>query len=92
MVVLRTALQDRIANLNGMTVHYVLRQDLPRFRRLMGVSVFQSMLSAIMAQSLKYLSDSLALSWRRRITADLAQRVRGYISLYMMIMELQMQL
>lgn len=76
MVALRTALQDRIASLNGRTVHYILSQDLPRFKRLMGVSVAQSLLNAVMAQSLKYLSDTLALSWRRVITRSLSRKVR----------------
>ena len=83
VVVARTALQDRIANLNGQTVHYILSQDLPRFKRLMGVSVFQSLLSALMAQSLKYLSDSLALSWRKQITLQLSHQYFEGNNLYL---------
>ncbi|KAL4445411.1 hypothetical protein ABPG77_011236 [Micractinium sp. CCAP 211/92] len=68
VVVLRTLLQDRIANLNGRSVDLVLRQDLPGFVRLIGVSVLQSVASAVLAPSLRHVADMLALNWRARLT------------------------
>lgn len=68
IIVTRTALSDRIANLNGTTVEYVLQQDVKAFARLIGVSVLQSLASAITAPSLKHMTDLLALKWRDRLT------------------------
>ena len=82
-MLLRTALQDRIANLNGATVRHVLKQDLPAFRSLMVVSVAQSMASSVLAQSLKYLADSLALHWRKRATRVISRDYFGGIHLYL---------
>jgi ABC-type uncharacterized transport system fused permease/ATPase subunit len=61
-------LQDRIARLNGRTVKYILEQDLAGFRRLIGVSILQSLGSALLAPALRFATDGLALEWRRRIT------------------------
>ncbi|PSC69745.1 ABC transporter D family member 1 [Micractinium conductrix] len=68
VVMLRTLLQDRIASLNGRSVDLVLRQDLPGFVRLIGVSVAQSVASAVLAPSLRHVADMLALNWRARLT------------------------
>jgi ABC-type uncharacterized transport system fused permease/ATPase subunit len=68
VVVLRTLLQDRIASLNGRSVDMVLRQDLPGFVRLIGASVAQSAASAVLAPGLRHVADTLALSWRARLT------------------------
>jgi ABC-type uncharacterized transport system fused permease/ATPase subunit len=68
IVVLRTLLQDRIARLNGRTVDLVVQQDRAGFLRLVWVSVFQSLGSAILAPLLKYTTDKLALTWRRRLS------------------------
>ena len=68
VVILRTLLQDRIATLNGRSVDLVLRQDLRGFIRLIGVSILQSAASAVLAPSLRHVADSLALSWRTRLT------------------------
>mmetsp|Transcript_35427 Transcript_35427/g.99833 ORF Transcript_35427/g.99833 Transcript_35427/m.99833 type:complete len:1301 (+) Transcript_35427:15-3917(+) len=68
----RTALSDRIANLNGRSVQHVLHQDKSAFVRLLMTSVVQSLASAITAPSLKYLTDRLAVSWRARLTEALA--------------------
>eukprot|EP00887_Chlorella_sp_A99_P003200 scaffold9.g3200.t1 len=78
VVVLRTLLQDRIASLNGKSVDLVLRQDLRGFVRLIGVSVAQSVASAVLAPSLRHVADMLALSWRARLTkAVCAQYLAG---------------
>lgn len=68
IILSRTALSDRIANLNGTTVEYVLQQDVRAFAQLIGVSVLQSLASAITAPSLKHMTDLLALKWRDRLT------------------------
>jgi len=70
-VVLRTAISDRIANLNGQTVYHIINQDRPGFYKLMVTSVFQSAANAVVASSLKYLTDHLALGWRERLTNQL---------------------
>jgi ABC-type uncharacterized transport system fused permease/ATPase subunit len=78
VVVLRTLLQDRIASLNGKSVDLVLRQDLPGFVRLIGVSVLQSCASAVLAPSLRHVADMLALNWRARLTRSaLAKYLAG---------------
>lgn len=74
VVVLRTLLQDRIANLNGRSVDLVLRQDLRGFIRLIGVSILQSAASAVLAPSLRHVADSLALHWRTRLTRAVAAK------------------
>jgi len=71
VVVTRTFLSDRIASLNGESVKFVLRQDRAAFVRLIWRSVVQSAANAVCAPSLKYLTDSLALSWRSRLTKRL---------------------
>ena len=68
VVLLRTLLQDRIANLNGEAVNHVLRQDLRGFARLVAVSAAQGCASAVLAPSLRHIADLLALSWRARLT------------------------
>ncbi len=68
VVILRTLLQDRIAKLNGRSVDLVLQQNLKGFIRLIGVSILQSAASAVLAPSLRHIADSLALSWRTRLT------------------------
>ena len=73
-VVLRTAISDRIANLNGQTVYYVINQDRSGFYKLMVTSAFQSAANAVIASSLKYLTDHLALDWRERLTNQLLER------------------
>ena len=59
VVVLRVALSDRIAHLNGDTVSYLLRQDLNGFKRLVGISLVQCVASAVLAPGLIYLTRSL---------------------------------
>ena len=44
-------------------------QDRTAFVRLIGQSALQSLLSAMLAPSLRYVADGLALSWRRQLTA-----------------------
>lgn len=81
VIVLRTLLQDRIASLNGRSVDLVLRQDIKGFLRLIGVSILQSGASAILAPSLKYVADNLAVSWRTRLTGSaLSKYLSGKIS------------
>lgn len=74
VVVLRTLLQDRIANLNGKSVDLVLRQDLRGFTRLIGVSVLQSCASAILAPSLRHIADLLAVDWRAKLTKAISAK------------------
>ena len=69
VVAARSLLQDRMAALNGRTVEYVLRQDRPAFVRLIGLSVAQAAASAVLAPSLRAVGESLALAWRRSLTA-----------------------
>ncbi|KAF2531808.1 hypothetical protein F2Q70_00033583 [Brassica cretica] len=76
LVVSRTLISDRIASLNGTTVKYVLEQDKAAFVRLIGLSVIQSSASAIIAPSLKHLTQRLALGWRIRLTQHL---LRNYL-------------
>ncbi|MCO5596316.1 hypothetical protein L7F22_050377 [Adiantum nelumboides] len=72
LVVARTLISDRIANLNGKSVKHVLNQDKAAFMRLVGVSVLQSGASAVVAPSLRlYLIVALGLGWRRRTTDHL---------------------
>ena len=73
-VVLRTAISDRIANLNGQTVYYVINQDRRGFYKLMLTSAFQGLSNAVIASSLKYLTDHLALGWRERLTNHLLEK------------------
>ncbi|KAL0739611.1 hypothetical protein Bca4012_015821 [Brassica carinata] len=76
LVVSRTLISDRIASLNGTTVKYVLEQDKAAFVRLIGLSVIQSSASAVIAPSLKHLTQRLALGWRIRLTQHL---LRNYL-------------
>ena len=71
VVAARSLLQDRMAALNGRTVEYVLRQDKPAFIRLIGLSVAQAAASAVLAPSLRAVGESLALAWRRSLTASI---------------------
>ena len=71
VVVARVYLSDRIAHINGDTVSYLLRQDLPGFRRLVGISLVQCVASAIMAPGLLYLTRSVSIDWRRRLSAHI---------------------
>ncbi|UPQ98050.1 type I ABC transporter [Chloropicon primus] len=73
-VVLRTAISDRIANLNGQTVFFVINQDRSGFYKLMITSAMQSISNSVIASSLKYLTDHLALGWRQRLTDLLLDR------------------
>ncbi|MCO5604122.1 hypothetical protein L7F22_058282 [Adiantum nelumboides] len=72
LVIARTWISDRIADLNGTSVKFVLEQDKAAFVRLTGVSVLQSAASAVVAPSLRYLTALLALGWRRRMTDHLS--------------------
>lgn len=74
VVILRTLLQDRIAKLNGRSVDLVLRQDLKGFLLLIGQSVIQSAASAFLAPSLRHVADTLALTWRSRLTNAIAKK------------------
>ena len=77
-VVVRTALSDRIANLNGQGVKHAINQDRRAFVRLIAVSALQSVTTAITAPTLKYLTDLLAIDWRTRITRCVAEKyLRG---------------
>lgn len=69
IVLLRTLLQDRIARLNGRTVEYMLQQNFTAFQQLIGVSVLQALGSAILAPTLKFATEALALEWRKRLTS-----------------------
>jgi ABC-type uncharacterized transport system fused permease/ATPase subunit len=60
--------QDRIARLNGRTVEFVVQQDRAAFLRLVWISVFQAVGSAMLAPLLKYSTNALALSWRQRLS------------------------
>ncbi|KAL2620730.1 hypothetical protein R1flu_000935 [Riccia fluitans] len=73
LVVGRTYISDRIADLNGTSVKYVLQQDKPGFIRLLGVSVLQSAASSVVAPSLRHMTARLALGWRYRLTNHLAK-------------------
>ena len=44
-------------------------QDRSAFVRLIAQSAFQSLLSAVLAPSLRFVADGLALAWRRQLTA-----------------------
>jgi hypothetical protein len=59
LVVSRTWISDRIADLNGTSLKHVLHQDKVAFIRLTGISVLQSVASAIVAPSLRSLSTHL---------------------------------
>lgn len=50
-MVFRTLLQDRIAALNGRTVKHLLNQDLSAFVKLVGLSVVQVQIPAIIQMS-----------------------------------------
>ena len=76
-VLMRTALSDRIANLNGTSVQLALAQDRAGFVALLKTSVMQSVASAIVAPSLRYLTNILAVTWRARLTQALS---REYLS------------
>ncbi|CAL8461843.1 g1374 [Coccomyxa elongata] len=82
VVSLRSLLQDRMAALNGRTVEYVLKQDKAAFIRLIGLSVAQALASAILAPSLRHVADSLALHWRRQLTAVTHKRYLQRINFY----------
>ncbi|BBN15082.1 ATP-binding cassette, subfamily D (ALD), peroxisomal ABC transporter [Marchantia polymorpha subsp. ruderalis] len=73
LVVGRTYISDRIADLNGTSVKYVLEQDKAGFIRLTGVSVLQSAASSIVAPSLRHMTAKLALGWRYRLTNHLSK-------------------
>ena len=61
-------MQDRIARLNGKTVEFVVQQDRAGFLRLVWISLAQALGSAILAPTLKFATNAMALSWRRRLT------------------------
>ncbi|EIE25187.1 hypothetical protein COCSUDRAFT_65142 [Coccomyxa subellipsoidea C-169] len=82
VVSLRSLLQDRMAALNGRTVEYVLKQDKAAFVRLIGLSVAQALASAILAPSLRHVADSLALHWRKQLTAVTHKRYLQRINFY----------
>jgi len=83
VVAARSLLQDRMSALNGKTVEYVLRQDLRSFTRLIGLSIAQAGASAVLAPSLRALGESLALSWRARLTSALHRKLlKGRTTLY----------
>lgn len=71
LVVARTLISDRIANLNGTSVKHVLDQDKAAFIRLTMNSVLQSAASAVVAPSLRYVIAMLALGWRQKTTEHL---------------------
>ncbi|XP_024526475.1 ABC transporter D family member 1 isoform X1 [Selaginella moellendorffii] len=73
LVVGRTWISDRIADLNGTSVRHVLEQDKSAFIRLTGVSVLQSAASSIVAPSLRYLTARLSIGWRRRLTEHISK-------------------
>jgi ABC-type uncharacterized transport system fused permease/ATPase subunit len=73
LVVSRTWISDRIADLNGTSLKHVLHQDKVAFIRLTGISVLQSVASAIVAPSLRNLTAKLALGWRYRLTESLSK-------------------
>ncbi|KAJ0961389.1 hypothetical protein J5N97_000425 [Dioscorea zingiberensis] len=85
LVVSRTWISDRIANLNGTSVKHVLAQDKAAFIRLTGVSVLQSAASSIVAPSLRYLTAKLALGWRIRLTQHLLKSYFGKNAYYKVV-------
>ncbi|CAM6094402.1 unnamed protein product [Calypogeia fissa] len=72
LVVGRTYISDRIADLNGTSVKYLLEQDKAAFIRLTGISVLQSAASSVVAPTLRHMTSALALSWRYRLTEYLS--------------------
>ncbi|XP_024394443.1 ABC transporter D family member 1 isoform X1 [Physcomitrium patens] len=72
LVLGRTWISDRIADLNGTSVKHVLQQDKAAFVRLVGVSILQSAVSAFLAPSLRHMTATLALGWRLRLTTHLS--------------------
>ncbi|KAI4317255.1 hypothetical protein L6164_025142 [Bauhinia variegata] len=71
LVVSRTWVSDRIAQLNGTTMKLVLEQDKASFIRLIGISVLQSAASSFIAPSIRRLTSGLALGCRIRLTQHL---------------------
>ncbi|EGD77957.1 ATP-binding cassette [Salpingoeca rosetta] len=67
VVIFRVALTDRIARLNGETVRLLLLDDLPGFKRLVGISLLQCVASSVLAPTLIYLTRSLSLHWRNQL-------------------------
>ena len=67
VVIFRVALSDRIARLNGETVRLLLLDDLPGFRRLVGISLLQCVASSVLAPTLLYLTRTLSLDWRKKL-------------------------
>jgi ABC-type uncharacterized transport system fused permease/ATPase subunit len=59
--------------LTGTSLKHVLHQDKAAFIRLTGISVLQSVASAIVAPSLRNLTAKLALGWRYRLTESLSK-------------------
>ena len=84
-VLMRTALSDRIANLNGTSVQLALAQDRAGFVALLKTSVAQSAASAIVAPSLRYLTNILAVTWRARLTKVLCRDYLTSSSFYNVI-------
>lgn len=74
VVILRVFLTDRIARLNGETVRLLLLDDLPAFKRLVGVSLVQCMASAILAPTLVFLTRSLSMHWQEKLQTHLSMR------------------
>jgi ABC-type uncharacterized transport system fused permease/ATPase subunit len=72
LVLGRTWVSDRIADLNGTSVKHVLQQDKAAFVRLVGVSILQSGVSSFLAPSLRHMTGTLALGWRHRLTTHLS--------------------
>eukprot|EP00049_Salpingoeca_infusionum_P008792 m.144576 g.144576 ORF g.144576 m.144576 type:complete len:1291 (-) comp14133_c0_seq3:1306-5178(-) len=71
VVGIRVFLSDRVAHLNGETVRLLLLDDLPGFKRLVGISLLQCVASSIMAPSLHYYTKSLSLLWRTKLQEHL---------------------
>eukprot|EP00043_Microstomoeca_roanoka_P015266 m.152682 g.152682 ORF g.152682 m.152682 type:complete len:1240 (-) comp16218_c0_seq1:132-3851(-) len=87
VVIFRVALSDRIARLNGETVRLLLLDDLPGFKRLVGVSLLQCIASAVLAPTLLFFTRSLSLHWREklqhRLTALFFKRKAFYKAIHL---------
>eukprot|EP00055_Hartaetosiga_balthica_P012730 m.62706 g.62706 ORF g.62706 m.62706 type:complete len:1271 (+) comp8040_c2_seq2:177-3989(+) len=67
VVIGRVWLSDRVAHMNGETVRLLLLDDLPGFKRLVGLSLMQCVASSVLAPSLTYLTRTLSLNWRDKL-------------------------
>jgi len=74
LVVLRTALSNSIALLNGEAMRLLVLKDLPGFLRLSATALFQGCLQSMLSPTLAAVEKRMALMWRQRLNRHICDR------------------